>query len=363
MNTTSFINQLINRLTYEGYQQLSIFPPFYDSNNSSVYPLLKEVGALLHFALIVDTDKLYQRKEIDKTVEFYNHLLHHSEYFVESGAVLVALVFCSACELPLNLSELPEEDYSPGKSIYFNYYGINNHELDYKTPKNQADIMGLDPVLNDVINIYSDNLGHDNISLAESESNYYDFPKGTFYLTFAIAIINIIVFVLMELSGGSTEIEVLIKFGAVQNTLVFIKGDYYRIFTSMFIHIGYMHLLQNSLSLYIYGSRVETAIGRFEMLIIYILSGLSAGFFSPLFSNSVTVMAGASGAIFGLLGAICVLTAMTKKPVGGLSPYLISMLAISGLGLGFVYPGVSNIAHISGFITGAIVSYPFIKKI
>lgn len=122
-------------------------------------------------------------------------------------------------------------------------------------------------------------------------------------LSWIVLALNIIVWLLMTLGGGSTDIRVLVHFGAKVPWLV-AGGEYWRLFTAIFLHIGFLHLAFNSYALYSLGPQVETLYGRNRFLMIYLLSGLAGSVASYVLSASVS--AGASGAIFGLVGALTV---------------------------------------------------------
>lgn len=101
---------------------------------------------------------------------------------------------------------------------------------------------------------------------------------------------------------GSYDNLTLLKFGANLDILVK-NGDYYRLLTCAFLHIGIMHLLLNMYALYVIGPQVESFYGKFKFIIIYIISAISGSMLFIAFSHNV-ISAGASGAIFGLLGSL-----------------------------------------------------------
>lgn len=182
------------------------------------------------------------------------------------------------------------------------------------------------------------------------------------YITYSLIAINIFVFIIMELSGGTTNISNLIKFGAIDSYSFLKQGEYYRIISSMFIHIGAMHLLYNIFGLYVFGTRIEKYIKRWEFIILYVVSGIVGSMLGvgvDLLSERMTVSAGASGAIYGLIGAILVYSKVFKKNIGGLTSYTIIILFIIGIGFGTLKPEISNLAHLGGFIGGAIVATLF----
>ena len=122
-------------------------------------------------------------------------------------------------------------------------------------------------------------------------------------LTLTFATINIFVTILMHFNGGSRNPEILLEFGAMYMPLID-QGQYWRLFTSMFVHIGWMHLFLNSVALFYYGLISEGAYGHVRFGALYFLSGLAGSLASYWFNEPNTLSAGASGGIFGLLGAL-----------------------------------------------------------
>lgn len=180
------------------------------------------------------------------------------------------------------------------------------------------------------------------------------------YITYGLLAINIIFFIYMEKLGGTTNILNLVKFGAIDYYSFFTKGEYYRIITSMFIHIGALHLLYNMFSLFIFGTRIERYMKKWEYILLYGLSGISGGLLSitvDLVNQRPVISAGASGAIYGLIGAILVYSRVYKKYIGGLNSYTILIMFIVGIAFGTMNSGISNLAHLGGFIGGALVAY------
>lgn len=173
------------------------------------------------------------------------------------------------------------------------------------------------------------------------------------YLVYAITAINIILWLIMEADGSSTDISTLIKYGAKYNILI-MEGQYWRLFTSMFLHIGIAHLLFNSYALINFGRLVEKIYGKFKFLIIYIASGLIGSIAS--FALSPAISAGASGAIFGLMGAL--LFYYKKRPKLSsqiFGPNLFMVIAFN-LFYGFTQSNIDNYAHIGGLVGGFLAA-------
>ena len=173
-------------------------------------------------------------------------------------------------------------------------------------------------------------------------------------VTYIIMAICIILFILMELSGGSTNSQTLLKYGANLDVLVK-NGEYYRLFTCIFLHIGIMHLLCNMYSLYIIGREVENLFGKIKYIIIFILSGIFGSIMSLAFTHN-TISAGASGAIFGLLGALLYFGMHYRTYLGEAIKESIIPIIVVNLIIGFFAEGIDLAAHIGGLVGGVLVA-------
>jgi len=172
------------------------------------------------------------------------------------------------------------------------------------------------------------------------------------YVTLGIIFINFVMFMLMYVFGkGSTDAYTLVKFGALYKPLV-LKGEVFRLITTAFLHIGVIHLLVNSYSLYVLGSQLESFLGRAKYLFVYLISAICGSLMSIIFSSNVS--AGASGAIFGLLGSLLYFGYNYRVFLGNVLKSQIIPLIILNLGLGFMISGIDNAAHIGGLIGGVV---------
>ena len=173
-------------------------------------------------------------------------------------------------------------------------------------------------------------------------------------VTYIIMAICIILFILMELSGGSTNSQTLLKYGANLDVLVK-NGEYYRLFTCIFLHIGIMHLLCNMYSLYIIGREVENLFGKIKYIIIFILSGIFGSIMSLAFTHN-TISAGASGAIFGLLGVLLYFGMHYRTYLGEAIKRSIIPIIVVNLIIGFFAEGIDLAAHIGGLVGGILLA-------
>jgi len=178
------------------------------------------------------------------------------------------------------------------------------------------------------------------------------FKQKVPYITFGLIFINFVMFLLMYVFGkGSRDGYTLVEFGALYKPLV-LNGEFYRLFTTAFLHIGVVHLLVNCYSLYVIGSQLESFLGKFKFLFVYLISALSGSLMSIIFNSYVS--AGASGAIFGLLGSLLYFGYNYRVFLGNVLKSQIIPLIVLNLSLGFMISGIDNAAHIGGLIGGIL---------
>lgn len=174
----------------------------------------------------------------------------------------------------------------------------------------------------------------------------------------AIVISNIIIFLIVDLTNSSLNTEWMLKCGAMYWPYVMEKGQYYRLITSMFLHFGISHLFNNMLVLWFIGGTLEKLAGHIRYILIYFLSGIIAGGISMgynIFAGSTPVAAGASGAVFGLTGALLYVVLINRGRVEGFTIKQMLVLAFLSLYGGFTSQGVDNAAHLGGFFSGFII--------
>ena len=163
-------------------------------------------------------------------------------------------------------------------------------------------------------------------------------------ITVSLIVINTIIYFLTTFLG-------LIDNFAVNRFFV-LNGEYYRLFTGMFLHANIVHLLFNMYALYVIGSQLEGFLGKYKYLVVYLLSGLSGSVLSIFFSNGFSV--GASGAIFGLLGSLLYFGYHYRVYLETVVKSQIIPLILFNLLIGFSFSGIDNWAHIGGLIGGIL---------
>lgn len=178
-------------------------------------------------------------------------------------------------------------------------------------------------------------------------------------VTAGLILINIVVFLLVEFTGSSQSSMHMLDWGAACTPMIIQGGEYYRLFTCMFLHFGIEHLLNNMLVLFVLGSRLERVTGKIKFLLIYLLGGVLGNVTSlclELYSQDYAVSAGASGAVFAVMGAMIYVVIRNKGWLGDLSARQILIMAAFSLYFGFASTGVDNAAHVSGMVSGFLLA-------
>lgn len=177
-------------------------------------------------------------------------------------------------------------------------------------------------------------------------------------ITIVLVVINVVAYLLTEIFGSSLDSEFMIQAGAMYEPAFIDRGEYYRIITCFFLHFGLDHLLNNMVSLLVLGYALESVIGKTRFLVIYFLSGIFAGMVSVwyhLYTGQEIVSCGASGAIYGLMGALLIVLLVYKRDeIRGEAPRFLLYIVLS-LYSGMTDPGIDNAAHVGGFIGGLIL--------
>jgi rhomboid protease GluP len=165
--------------------------------------------------------------------------------------------------------------------------------------------------------------------------------------------VNVAIFVVDLLSGN----HLLLRGGAMVPVLI-AHGEWWRLVTAMFLHIGLLHLALNMLALYIFGSLIEQTFGTARFLAIYFVTGFCASAVSFAFGDPQVPAAGASGAIFGLLGAWLAYN-LRRRSLSLARANVQSALVLIAINLvfGFAVPGIDVLAHLGGLGAGFLAGF------
>lgn len=177
-------------------------------------------------------------------------------------------------------------------------------------------------------------------------------PDKMPWVTLILIALNVLCFLIPVISG---QHALWCDIGANRRNLVIGDKQFYRLFTSMFLHGDWEHLINNMLTLAVLGLYLEPVLGRVRYSVIYVLSGIGAGLASLWFQSGMAGSIGASGAIFGLSGALLALVLFWKGKIPGISVRRVVLMCVVSLYGGFTAVNVDNAAHIGGILAGFLL--------
>ena len=173
-----------------------------------------------------------------------------------------------------------------------------------------------------------------------------------------IIVINVVVFAVLTFLGDTTDVQFMHHHGANFWPSVIEEHEYYRLLTCTFIHFGISHLFNNMLVLAYIGDNLERALGKVKYLVLYLAAGIGSSAVSAvwsMFKDEYSVSGGASGAIFGVVGALLVIVIKNRGQLEDLSSRQLMFFAGFSIYHGVTSAGIDNMAHISGFLIGALL--------
>ncbi|RBY88823.1 rhomboid family intramembrane serine protease [Blastococcus sp. TF02A-26] len=177
-------------------------------------------------------------------------------------------------------------------------------------------------------------------------------------VTLTLIAVNVVLFVATAVSAGiagenplDNQRSPLFADLQLAPVLVQVFGEDWRLLTSAFLHIGITHLAFNMLALLLFGAELERTLGRWRYLAVYLLSALGGSVAIQLFGDPRVAVAGASGAIWGLMGAFAVLALTQRGDVRGIMTLLAINLLVSVL-----IPGISLLGHLGGLVAGFLAA-------
>ncbi len=183
--------------------------------------------------------------------------------------------------------------------------------------------------------------------------------------TISLIAVNVIIFFALSFAGMTEDATFMLEHGAMYAPYVIEYGEYYRIFTSMFLHFGFQHLMNNMVMLAAVGWNLETEIGKIKFFAIYMASGLGGNLLSMWHEVRIEeyfVSAGASGAIFGLIGAAIYIAVRGRGRIGNVSGRGLVFMAALSLYYGCTGEGIDNFAHIGGLFSGFLLAVLLYRK-
>ncbi|MBA2296126.1 MAG: rhomboid family intramembrane serine protease [Actinobacteria bacterium] len=174
-------------------------------------------------------------------------------------------------------------------------------------------------------------------------------------VTTVLIALNVLVYIVTVYQGGGVGRPggELFLDGALVGALIDVQGDWYRLVTAMFLHASLLHLGFNMLALYWFGTVVEQALGTWRFLLLYFVSGIAGSAGALALSDPFAVTVGASGAIYGILGALLVLE---YRATGSFAGQALGLIVIN-LALTFAIPNISIGGHLGGLAGGILATF------
>lgn len=179
-----------------------------------------------------------------------------------------------------------------------------------------------------------------------------------------LIILNIVYFLYLEIAGSSEDTLFMVRHGAMYAPMVIRDREYYRLLTAVFMHFGIHHIMNNMLVLFVLGDNLERALGKVKYFFFYLLCGVGANIVSLYVETKKSMQvvgAGASGAVFGVVGGLLYVVAVNKGHLEDLSTRQLIVMILFSLYSGFVRDGVNNVAHISGLVIGVLLAILFYR--
>lgn len=254
---------------------------------------------------------------------------------------------CPTLNIMLNVGD----NVSKLESKYKNM-DVINLDIEKSIDKNDKFTSLFPEIKNDIIDSSDDmdffiNVTQDINETTEKKNKTFEkiFKKKTIVVTYALIAINIFIYFL-QVAGIIDTMSLATSGSAIKSF------KFYVILTSAFLHADLIHLACNMYSLYIIGTQIETVLGKIKFLIVYLISAVTAALLSGVLTDGASI--GASGAIFGLLGALLYFGYHYRLYLGNMIVGQIIPVILLNLFLGFAMSGIDNFGHIGGLVGGVL---------
>ena len=354
---SAFSHSIASLATSQGYRldyclSASGVPSMGEVTNDAAYLAFQKVDIATLICLhVVDTTRVNWRDVVTRDAD---HRKWAEGLLGRVQNVAIVYILTGEGAPPWHGSQPAEFVDYVGQRAYSVFWWQDLNTGSVTVPKNQpSQIFGLRSLIEKArigsASLEPEMIGASKIYTATSLMPVHRIP----FLTFLIIAINVVVLVMMYVAGYPADMGVPLRFGAILPAYILDDGEWWRLFTAMFVHFGAGHFFANVLGLVIFGTRIERYFGRTAFTIVYVVSGLLGSLFSLYFTRGYA--AGASGAIYGLIGAIFIYTRMTGRAVELMNWYSLVVFIGVGIAMGFMTPGVDNFGHLGGLIGGVIV--------
>ncbi len=191
------------------------------------------------------------------------------------------------------------------------------------------------------------------------------FLKSRGKITLLLVVVNVLVFFIMDFGETFAKEGSWMEGGVIYVPWILERKEYYRLFTGMFLHFGIEHLAGNMLTLIFLGDFLEKMIGKWRFTVIYFLGGIAGNLLSlaeELWTGEFAISAGASGAVFAVMGGLVFLVIIHRGKIPGISNERLVFMALLSLADGFFAEGVGYMAHLGGMLAGFVLTAVLMGK-
>ncbi len=327
--------------------------------------LEKQVGSNLYIVLIHNSLEYDMNRLISELVKINNYLsvLPYAKRFKQIIMlnILPTMEGCSDITID-NLLQAPAN--IPDSQIYNVFWQVNLDNSTVVVGKNQpSKVLGIEKLVNKAMQDF--NGDKPTIPTGKSIIDTYNETIVNYFVSNNIVIkpthatnFLLLIMTMMIIFTEFIEPSSILRLGVTHQGVV-VDGQFYRLFTAIFTHANPMHFVNNALGLYIFGSRIERAFGKTNMILTFMVTALIGNILTVEFMpNALSI--GASGGVFGLMGfALCV-TFFSTNLLLDLDFNTIAIMSVFMLLTSFAIPNINYVAHIAGFVVGFIIAFYFI---
>ncbi len=363
----NFMKKVFEQLLNENFNVVSQDFSKNIDNKTTQISLYKRDGSTYYFITLINNEN-YNEEE---TLVFENNIVNKFIKYRETlSKVIVLKIFIGNKKIESVETTMKVDNPFVDQFIYDVVWQVTeeNGKIKIKSRKGQPNnFLNIKGVLNRSFKECQKNIVDEKTKVSDFWINAtknqrlkikQNKPYGTYFLIMCILVTGLMVFVE---SGDIKNIDILIKYGALSNSMVVDDGEYFRIINSIFLHAGSVHMLSNLFGILIFGSRVERYMGTISLMYIFLVGGIAGNIATIYLVEGISV--GASGGVFALIGGLTGMSLMYKRSVGEIDYQTYLIFVLINVAVGLNISNINNVAHMSGLVFGVIygVSYSLIN--
>ncbi len=335
------------------------------NDKTELIGLEKQHGANLYIVLIHNSLEYDMNRLISQLIKINNYLtvLPYAKRYKQIIMVNILPTMAGYSDFTIdNLLQAPAN--IPDSQIYNIFWQVDLDNSKITVGKNQpSKVLGVEKLVNKALKDF--NTDKPVIPTGRSISDTYSDTIVNYFVsnnikikpTYATSFL-ILIMAMMVIFTEFIEPSAVLGFG-VSRTAVVEDGQFYRLFTSIFTHANALHFVNNALGLFIFGSRIERAFGKTNMILTFLVSALIGNILTVEFMP-YALSVGASGGVFGLMGFALCITFLSHNILLDLDFNTIAIMSAFMLLTSFAIPNVNYLAHVAGFIVGFVIALYFI---